>query len=111
MNFDNLIKSASKQTPDQFLVSIMEEQQPSVPKRTFMSEGMRDFVKATISLLCDEYDSENIADWRTRAQFHARLRSRSRRLFYVTYGRNSDRDSELRSNIREQVRDITGHDL
>jgi hypothetical protein len=111
LNFDNLINSASKQTPEQFLASIMEEQQPSVSKRTFMSEGMRDFVKATITLLCDEYDSANIADWRIRAQFHARLRSRTRRLFYLTYGQNADRDSELRSNIREQVQSITGHDL
>ncbi len=110
-NFENLLNTANNQSPDQFLAFLLDGSQPPAPKPTGLSEGMMDFIKQSINLLVHEYDSEGYSDWRTREQFHARLRMRVRRMFYVTYGRNSNRDSELRTNIRAQVKNAIGTEL
>lgn len=101
-----LIQSAGTQSPDAFLASLTGdfESTDTAPRKT--SVGMREFIDYTIKQIAAEYDNSEYPDWRDREQFLARMRNRARRLFNQTYGRNEERDLEVRTYIRKVVASI-----
>lgn len=101
-----LIQSAGTQTPDAFLASLTGdfESTESAPSKTTV--GVLEFIDYTIKQIAAEYDNSKYPDWHKREQFQARMRNRARRLFNQTYGRNEERDLEVRTYIRKVVASI-----